>query len=243
MNQNPWPGSGLDPEKAHCLAGLSRPELMNIPLCQSNEADPSSFGCDQDWYSEAWQRQAGCGPCTSATMLLYLARSQPFFRPLYPLIEQNHDQANFTLFMEKIWHYVTPGRMGVNEASMLTSGVARFADSYAIALESAVFPVPGQMNHRKPLSSFVQFIADGLNLDSPVAFLNLSNGRLDNLDSWHWITLVALYEYADQTIWSDVSDSGERKLINLSLWYQTSRLGGAAAYFYPAAPHADDEHP
>lgn len=228
------------PVGSRCLAGLSQPALLDIPLCETDQTDDAacatSFGCNQDWYGEHWQRQAGCGPCTSSTLLLYLARSRPDLADLYP--QPSAHYSHFVSFMHQIWHYVTPGRMGVNEAAMLADGVSRFAAARQVMLQSTVFEIPAIAANRLPISAFRDFIVTGLSLDSPVAFLNLSNGRLKNLDSWHWVTLTALYQTAEDELLAEISDSGEQKFIGLSLWYRTTRLGGAAVYFQPADPAA-----
>ena len=227
------------------LGGLLHPELLDIPLGglpdQAGPLSVVSFGCNQDWYDEHWQRQAGCGPCTSATLLLYLARARPDLAPLYPLPAA--DRIHFRHFMNQIWTFVTPGRMGVNEASMLVDGVTRFAATRKKVLSSSVFLIPGLTCNRHPFDQFISFILTGLNTDSPVAFLNLSNGRLTNLDSWHWVTISALFLNAQAEHMAEISDSGEKKYINLSLWYQTTRLGGAVVYFSPVDQAAGNNAP
>jgi hypothetical protein len=216
------------PPEWQLLAALDRPELLDIPL---DDAAQAAFGCDQDWYGEHWQRQAGCGPCTSATILYYLALSRPDLSALYTLPAGSQEQ--FRAFMDQIWQYVTPGRMGVNEAGMLVDGVVRYAGTRAIGLASAIFCIPGLTSSRQPLESFRDFIVSGLSRQTPVAFLNLSNGKLDNLDSWHWVTVTALFGDPQGQLFAELSDSGEKKRVNLSLWYRTTRLGGAAVYFLP----------
>ena len=237
MDRDLWIQTGYNPDKARQLAELNQADLINIPyIVPATGQTAIAFGCDQDWYGSHWQRQAGCGPCTSATLLLYLARSRKELENLYPHTVQDH--SFFTRFMDQIWTYVTPGHMGVNEASILINGIVKYAASCSIALKATAFPIPGQKNHRKAIAAFLGFITEGLQLDSPVAFLNLSNGGLANLDSWHWIVITALYLYEGDILLAEVSDSGERKLVNLSLWYTTSRLGGAAVYFQPAGTSA-----
>jgi|LSQX01.1.fsa_nt_gb hypothetical protein len=224
-----------DPQR---LVSLNQPDLLNIPLPLNlpPEAEPTTliqaFGCDQEWYQDHWQRKAGCGPCTSATILYYLARTHAGCERLYglPLADGNQ----FRLFMDQIWHFVTPGRMGVNESGMLTDGVTRFAGSRQVHLSSHVFEVPGAVSQRRSFSDFRHFIQAGLELDSPVAFLNLSNGHLENLDSWHWVTITALLQDRSGCLLAELSDSGEKKHIDLTLWYDTTYLGGAAVYFVPA---------
>lgn len=227
------------------LGGLLRPDLLDIPLSglpgQAGSLSAVSFGCNQDWYDEHWQRQAGCGPCTSATLLLYLARTRPELAPLYPLPAA--DRIHFRHFMNQIWTFVTPGRMGVNEASMLVDGVTRFAATREKVLSNSVFLIPGLTCNRHPFDQFISFILTGLNTDSPVAFLNLSNGRLTNLDSWHWVTISALFLNDQAEHMAEISDSGDRKYINLTLWYQSTRLGGAAVYFSPADPVSGNSAP
>ena len=215
------------PPEWQLLAALDRLDLLDIPL----ENAAPAFGCDQDWYGEHWQRQAGCGPCTSATILYYLALSRPDLASLYTLPAGSKEP--FRLFMDQIWHYVTPGRMGVNEAGMLVDGVTRYAGTRGIGLEAAVFGIPGLTGSRLPLDQFRDFIVAGLSRQTPVAFLNLSNGKLDNLDSWHWVTVTALFCDPQGQLFAELSDSGEKKRVNLTLWYTTTRLGGAAVYFLP----------
>ncbi len=202
-------------------AAIRQPELLMI---NDQALITTNFGCDQSWFADYWQRQAGCGPCTAATVLYYLARSRSFLDHLYTA--SSHVKEDFTHFMADIWHYVTPGNMGVNEASILSDGVIRYASDHGVDLTAEIFKVPAKRSRQAPFTSFLDFIRDGLDHDCPVAFLNLSNGRLKNLESWHWITITAL-SASDAT----VSDSGQRKVIDLEQWYRSSWIGGGAVWF------------
>jgi hypothetical protein len=218
------------------LAGLSRPDMLQITL-PADEAEPArpdyAFGCNQDWFGEAWQRQAGCGPCTASTILLYLARQHPALAGLYPDDETIH--ASFVPFMNRIWSFVTPGHMGVHEASILSDGVRKFAALHQIDLAVETFVIPALPGQRQAFDAWIAFLRRNLERDCPVAFLNLSNGRLANLDSWHWVTVTRLFHRAGD-LFAEISDSGERKLIDLGLWYRTTRLGGASVSLFPAGP-------
>ena len=208
------------------LASLRQPDLIRI---SDMDLTTTTYGCDQDWYPEQWQRQAGCGPCTAATILYYLSRSRQNLKHLYTAF--SHAQPDFTQFMSEIWHYVTPTHMGVNEASILVKGVEAYARSHAVALTGLVAKIPRLPKRCAPIGDLIRFIRDGLESDCPVAFLNLSNGKLDNLDSWHWVTVTGLLSGQDGAPQAVIADSGEYKVIDLGLWYQTSLLGGAAVYF------------
>jgi hypothetical protein len=226
-------------------ASLAQPDLL---LIHARGTGATTYGCDQEWYAEYWQRQAGCGPCTAATVLYYLSRRQPGHERLYTAA--SHDRTDFTHFMSEIWHYVTPGNMGVNEASILAEGVKDFAASHGIILQPHVLRIPRSHQSRPTFPDLVDFIRQGLAADCPVAFLNLSNGQLTNLDNWHWVTITRLDHPADAVLPHDegqpddvlvtIADSGDYKVINLSLWYRTTLLGGALVYFSAAAAASAD---
>ena len=203
-------------------ASIRKPDLLLIK--NSETADPA-YGCNQNWFTERWQRQAGCGPSTAATILYYLARSLDFHDLLYSA--SSYAREDFKHFMSDIWNYVTPGHMGVNEASVLAGGVIRYAAGHGIILRSEIYKVPPKRSRTAPYADFANFIQKGLDSDCPVAFLNLSNGRLKSLDSWHWVTLTSLDDSGE----AEISDSGEQKRIRLQHWYQSSWLGGAAVWF------------
>jgi hypothetical protein len=226
---------------ANPVAGLSRPDLVEIRDKNRTEV---FYGCDQEWYADYWQRQAGCGPCTAATILYYLSRTRAEFQRLYTA--ESHDREDFTRFMDEIWHYVTPGHMGVNEASILTDGVRSYASTHGIRLAPVILKIPGiQTSARPSFQDMASFIRKGLESDCPVAFLNLSNGKLSNLDSWHWVTITSLMGPDDGDFLAVISDSGQLKQISLGLWYRTTVLGGSLAYFVaePAAPPEPGQRP
>ncbi len=208
------------------LAGIRQPDLL---LIHDQEMTQTTYGCDQDWFADHWQRQAGCGPCTAATLLYYLARSRSFLDHLYTA--SSHAREDFTAFMHEIWHYVTPNHMGVNEAAILANGVRAYAARHAVSLTPQVLKVPGWQTRQPQPAGFVDFVRQGLDQDCPVAFLNLSNGRLANLDSWHWVVITSLESAGSPDILAVIADSGERKVVNLSQWYRTSWLGGGAVWF------------
>jgi hypothetical protein len=73
----------------------------------------------------------------------------------------------------------------------------------------------------------LEFIQESLLLDQPVAFLNLHHGEVLNLDSWHWVTIVALDAESGRI---RVYDGGKKWDIDLHLWYRTTpRAGGFVA--------------
>lgn len=202
---------------------LSQPESLHF----INEDGSVDFGCDQEWYGSSWQRMAGCGPTVAATMLLYMHKVQGL-----PLALSVNNKTDCIKLMESVWHHVTPTSKGVYLLEQLSDGVLDFANKNGIALKSFSLNVPKNVRERPSISSITGFISAGLRHDCPVAFLNLSNGKVLNLDEWHWVTIVSLeVEDHSQEIKALMYDGAKQTEIDLKLWSETTLLGGGFVYF------------
>ncbi len=208
------------------VISISRPDLLTIA---DEKTDRSFFGGIQDWYSTEWSRRAGCGPTCAANLLAYLAFSRPEFRPLYRYEKMN--LSDFAQHMEEVYRFVTPGNMGLNRVEMFSDGVAGFAGSRGILLHPHAFRVLGNMAKDRPdVSALMEFVRAGLASDCPVGFLNLTKGRVKNLQSWHWVTVTAA-DMENNSIIVSASDEGRQISLDLRLWYLTTRMSGGLAYF------------
>ena len=184
-------------------------------------------GCDQDWFLSVWQRMAGCGPTVATNVLLYLLRSGLIRLPHAPQGKQD-----CLKLMESVWKYVTPTMRGVNRTSILLDGVVRFAAQHGNALEGMALNVPESPAKRPGVDLVVEFISEGLRTDCPVAFLNLSNGDVEVLDNWHWVTIVALEaDEGNQNVTAHIYDNGNSFPIDLKLWCHTTKQGGGFVWF------------
>lgn len=181
------------------------------------------FGCNQQWYSTFWQRLSGCGPSVATTLLIYLQRSGKIHFAV-----SGYDQKDCKLVMDDIWSYVTPTRHGVNTSDIFCEGIQRFAkdQGFAIACDRLVF---SRFDEPRPaLNEAVQFIADGLAQDCPVAFLNLHNGKVKNLESWHWVSIVGLdHDASLEKVTLTIFDGDKADLIDFKTFYETTKKGGA----------------
>ena len=206
---------------------LTRPDYFTL----TDETGQSVRGADQDWFREVWQRRAGCGPTAAAMILDYLSAVCPELADLAPA--GGRTQADFLACMEALWDYVTPGTRGLDRPENFALGCRSYALSKGAVLDSRVLPIPRRGKGGRPDPDRVRtFLAEALDEDCPVAFLNWSNGDLPNLDSWHWVPLIACGgEGSDLT--AAVLDGGEEKVIDLALWLRTSLLGGAFVRVYP----------
>ena len=190
-----------------------------------------SYGGNQDWFPDQWQRRAGCGPTASAAILTYLSRLSPGLTPMAPI---GNSVREHTAYMEALWSYTTPGSRGLDQAENLILGCRSFALSKGCVLLGKVLEIPNREKAPRPsLETCRDFLAEALYADLPVAFLNYSSGAVDNLDSWHWVTLIAMEDVDDGKLPCLILDGGEKKVIDFTQWLNTSVLGGALAVLYP----------
>ncbi len=207
-------------------ASILHPELMTIT---EEETRRTTFGGDQDWYSDEWRRRAGCGPTCAANVAAYLALTRPEMRALYA--GEGMLKSQFSAHMEEMYKFVTPGNMGLNRVEMFTEGVEGFARSRGVPLRAHVFEVHGNMHKSRPsVSELIEFVRAGLAADCPVAFLNLTRGRVKNLQAWHWITITSA-DLEEGSLMACASDEGKENCFDLKLWYLSTRMRGGLVYF------------
>ena len=199
---------------------IARPDLLRLRGAQS----ALFYGCDQDWFSGYWQRKAGCGACTGANILYYLAQ-QGYTQLPFPV----KNQKDFVQLMDYSWQHLTPGLMGLHDPARMQAGLNLMLQQAGSAKRSRLLEVPGTTRNRPSAEAVADFIRQGLQADSPVAFLNLHQGSQRQLESWHWVTVVGLTASAD-SILLEIYDNGNHLLVNLGQWLATSLRGGGFVY-------------
>ena len=200
---------------------LPNTEAMNI-----YDGSARYHGGDQEWYVDYWQQRAGCGPTSCANIMYYLARMCKGCEPLCP-----HDaskKAGFVQLMEDVWQYVTPGKRGVNTTDIFVNGAERYGETKGVALTAKALPIARIYRDTRDHDKIMGFVANALERGLPVAFLNLSAGSLENLDRWHWVTIVAM-DGENAMIY----DQGKARWIHLLQWLRTSVLGGGFVVVEP----------
>lgn len=201
---------------------LRSPELLHLEDANGNR----SHGFNQEWYGSEWQRRAGCGPCVAANLLLYLHRTR---RLVLPFTLDN--RTDLLAFMEAVWVHVTPTAMGLHTLKRFCGGVHAFLYAHAVPLDCRTFGVSRRRGARPPFEALAGFIAEGLRSDGPVAFLNLSNGTVRNLEPWHWVTLVAIGDDPSADAFpAEIYDGEQAIRVDLRQWYNTTTLGGGFLY-------------
>lgn len=200
-------------------SSVKRLDGMDISL----EGGDISKGVNQDWFQSYWQRLAGCGPCTGANMMRYFGKRAGLDVPLA-------GKGQMLRLMEKAWGYLTPGVRGLNSVARFQEGMDRWLMDQCSVLRTRGLEVPGAREKRPALAEVAAFIRAGLGADSPVAFLNLHPGELSNLENWHWVTLIALYEEPEGGLYAEAIDNGRLLLLDIGLWLNTTRQGGGFVY-------------
>lgn len=201
---------------------LKTPELLEVQTRHR-----VFVGGSQEWYSESWQRMSGCGPTAASNLIWYLTRSRSDLKHLCDV--GSGDKASFVKLMSEMFTFITPGMLGVNTSAIFTAGMLKYCEAYGVKLIPQALEIPKLSIMRPVLEKAHEFILCSLRSDCPVAFLNLSNGNQHRLDSWHWVTIIALETNAMSIF---ISDQGRILNIDFDAWLKTSLLGGALVYFH-----------
>ena len=178
--------------------------------------DNTYYGGSQDWYNKHLKRLSGCGPTTASTIIMYEIRKE----------KEDFSKEDYIDLMNMMWNYITPGRMGVNKPGIYIDGFIDYVKKHNINLTKCN-AIHTDKTHRLNENDVYLFIKEALELNHPVAFLNLDNGKEKELESWHWVTIVAI----DDNLTTTICDDGALKDIDLSLWINTS-VSGDFIYFY-----------
>ena len=201
---------------------LKHPECMEI-----HEDQTVHHGGSQDWYADWWWRRAGCGPTAAANLIWYRAHAHPHLYTPKMMIAGDRDIWNYINLQDEMFTYVTPARGGVNTSVHFRTGMMNFASNHGVVTEFAVLEVPEAVAYRPSDEMTLEFIAGGLKVDAPIAFLNLHNGNQSKLERWHWVTIVSLDPDSRQVVFSDHGHLLEMDIVQ---WLQTTERGGAFLY-------------
>ncbi len=185
------------------------------------------YGFCQEWYEDDWRRRAGCGPTTAAYLLAY--------RMLRDGIWEDVNDAQAALCrMNQVWDYVTPRHGGLFKTRWMKEGIEKFLAATDIkGYNVRSLPISVLSSFRPTADQVEDFIREGLKADSPLAFLNRHRGNEAELETWHWVPLVALSDDSSP-ITALCYDEGEERRFVPSRWLQDSFLGGGLVYIEKA---------
>lgn len=188
-----------------------------------------SFGYNQEWYHDEWQRVSGCGPTTATQVISYVE-----FRDGYLNTADSSDGEAALKRMETLWHYVRP-RIGggLYKTHWLENGLTDYIKEQNMPYEVKMISIYPFSMCRPSLQQVKEFIRRGLSEDSPVAFLNRHRGHEEALSTWHWVPIIKIADTADDVLCT-VYDEEEERTFSLAKWLRDTMLGGGFAYVHKA---------
>ncbi len=200
--------------------------LNDLSLLEIKTKYGKTVGGSQLWYDTRIQKMSGCGPVAACNIIYYLSRSRPEMQAFFGL--KSFDKEQFKGLMEEMYKHMTPGMLGINTSRLFADGFLGYILSHGYSLDANVLDIPVKPLRKLKSERILEFIVNALQNDIPCAFLNLSNGKVHNLDGWHWVTIISLEK---ETMIAQVSDHGRIIDINLGEWLESAFLGGAFVYF------------
>lgn len=197
-------------------------KLNRTELFQIREGNHIYNGPNQSWYPKRFQKMSGCAPTSCSNIMWYLSQTKEEYSGLCTYDGTTYE--GFLKLMEDVWKHVTPGVRGVNKLEIFEKGVISYGKDkgYDLSCKSLKLPSKRLISDTGIEEAF-DFIEEGLKEDLPVAFLNLSNGKLSNLESWHWVTI---YELDRKKGSVSILDQSRLEEIDLKLWMKTTTKGG-----------------
>ena len=191
---------------------LAKPDSLRLA-----GADGEAYiGGSQKWYEKRWHIASGCGPVAASNLIWAMSSLQG-------------GKEQYMELMRDVFAFYTPGLGGINTSALFSKGITGYCAARGLQATPVALDIPIKRRKRPDVDTVREFILSALGAGAPVAFLNRSNGTVSNLETWHWVTIIALD--AD-TMQADISDYGKVLEVDVQEWLKTSRLGGAFVYIY-----------
>ena len=192
-------------------------KINNIDLFKVEDNENTYYGFSQEWYKDEWQRRAGCGATVASRIINYYNQKDNF---------KEVGISDALKIMEELWNYLLPTEQGLNSIKLFYDGIKSYYDGKEVTIDYINVDIKNKVS----LEEIIKFIYKELSEDRPLAFLNLCNGEENNLDKWHWVVIVEMFEENGEHFLNIIDDKEIIK-INLSLWYRTIKNDGGFITF------------
>lgn len=187
--------------------------------------EPSWYGGRQEWlYKKGgltqWTANRACGLAALGNVSLYLSRTRPDCKNLYPFA--NATEENFTEVMLRIHQYLKPTPVGIIHIGQLSRGFLRYAKNTGVHLYD------NKADWRWTRENVSEYIKGGLIYGSPVLMLTW-NTRVRELRN-HWVVITGI-RAGDNEIRIVTSNWGYKKEYSLDEWIHAYSLYRGLNYF------------
>lgn len=196
---------------------LTLPSLEATSFYSSGVKHPCA---NQMWYQSKWRRFLGCGPIACANIAYYISHTNHKLIRLAP--KDCCDNETTLSYINEVWSCYKPGYWGVYKTKLFIKGLVKYARKKKASVTCTVLELSSndvRPSHQEIVSCISSSIMQGI----PVAFLNRTNSTLDNLDEWHWVTIVAIDPLTSE---ASIFDYGTIKNIQLGSWITNNEHGG-----------------
>lgn len=199
---------------------MKKYEIYNLEYLKISLNNKFSYGLSQEWFNDAFKILAGCGATVASTLYIYELQKDNY---------KNLTKNEVLNTMDLMWEYLTPAYRGLNSTKLFYTGYLNFLKDKKLEFDFEYIDV--KIHDKIHFEELKKFIINALKKDIPVAFLNLCNGKEDNLDKWHWVTVISLIEDENE-VFVEILDDMQVKKINLLNWFDNITNDGGFIYFY-----------
>lgn len=151
-------------------------------------------GGNQEWYSQEWQRKAGCASVCGANIATYYWNKENHQT-------QAFSKSDYVKRMLQLYKYMTPGMRGFPDPYKFLSRFLKYQNSKGYVCKGSIYHDWNSCEQPK------QYIIKALKNDNPVALLVLKHtAPIMKENNWHWMTII---EYDEQEETFTISNLGK----------------------------------
>ncbi|MEG0585046.1 MAG: hypothetical protein RR504_01490 [Christensenellaceae bacterium] len=189
--------------------------------------DNEYYGGDQNWHTHKLMKLGGCSAVCACETCMYLAKTRPDLKSLYPFDIQNLTKQDFLKFFEIMFQFLHPGIGGLTSIDKFTRMFKKYLNTTNAKLE--VLTLSG----KEDVETAKKFVKNAIDRDVPVMFLMLKHCDFDFDEyEWHWFNITG-YEIQDENMTVCFATWGNRHCFNFDKAWQTGKSwkGGMVCAF------------
>lgn len=149
----------------------------------------TSYGGNQDWFTDRWMRDGGCGAETACDVSVYLAMHRGLSQ-IYPF-RLPPTRTDYVAFSEIMRPYLSPRFTGIDRLDIYIEGFSGYLHDHGIEC-IALSPWEGEHPYEKTRDVVRQQIDIGM----PIPCLTLKH-KAPSMDFyvWHWYLLTGYEDF------------------------------------------------
>lgn len=182
------------------------------------------YGGYQGWLTNIgvseFYANRSCGVTAASNMFCYMSNHVAGMEGLYT--KSDLSKSNFNAFQKEVYNTISPAIWGIPTLNSLISRAEEFASQHNVDLKATRSSSSWTENNVK------NYIATGLNKESPVLMLTW-NSPIPDLKE-HWVTITRIYNAGSGTK-IVTSNWGGKEIYDFSTWVNGSSVYKGIIYF------------